>query len=420
MNLRRLIFARGLRTALVRELRNNKLCLSIGRSSIDVRHLSLPRKLALLRSRENNKSKQRPMDDRQAQQIQSAVRAYRDNNRTFRATRPVDFPPLIASIQANLPLGDIAEDEVRCVTAMCILGPEGSIPPTDLRNRLLELHRTYAPDGVDRAMELAIAYGCGKWRERVRDAGTWDGIWEQASEAVMDVMYGAIQECNFKMSEVWEVPRFPGISWWKSQAGRRASSLIARSLSFYLIEEVQTLRIAPGERLWIRCTEHGGRLDADGHAYEDDLPPGAHTVITLASGDIRVEASPDLLNNPDDTVRFLFYQGEGPGRTPLYLLARDTELWISRKPGPKGRKTLQPFESAALVGPMDLEVSWCNCGTERCVERHRLSAWSPESGVSLWAFLKSAVKSPSKQLNAKNFPQGMYYGEICKHGIRES
>jgi len=357
------------------------------------------------------------MDDDQAQQIQAAVRAYCGEHKKYSATRPDDFPPLIASIQADLSLDEIADDELYCVVAMCILGPVQSIPPADLRYQLVELHRAYAGEGVDRAMEFTIAFGCGKWREPVCEKDSWYGIWKPAYAAVRSVMYTAVQECNATLSDIFKVPGFPEATYWKSQTGKTTALQVAHILAFQMIEEVKTLHLGHHERLWIDYTESGANIYADAQAYEDFLSPGAHTVLTLAAGDIRVEVLPDRSSNPGDAARFLIYPDDGPGNTPLYLFARDKEFWISRNSRGAGRTTLKPYERAAFVGPLDLELSLCNCGTDRCTERHRLSAWSPESGVSLWAFLKSAVKSPDRGLQAKGFAQGMYYGEICKNGI---
>ena len=96
-----------------------------------------------------------------------------DAGRGFDIGKAASFETLLYAVrtQDRGQLATLAEDAYRLVAAMCLLGPGAAgAPPAVVREPLLDLAQRFEPDESQRgarAMEFAIAYGCG-WRRQLR------------------------------------------------------------------------------------------------------------------------------------------------------------------------------------------------------------------------------------------------------------
>ena len=92
-------------------------------------------------------------------------------------------------LREKLGLADVAEDSLRMVIAMSVLGPKSAnIPPQSLREELLAILRQFIPDEkmrLERIWDVTVAYGCGTWREQPDETGSSQG-WEQRWQGALD------------------------------------------------------------------------------------------------------------------------------------------------------------------------------------------------------------------------------------------
>jgi predicted DNA-binding protein (UPF0251 family) len=80
------------------------------------------------------------------------------------------------------------------LTALSWFGPAtAGVPPIDVQDELLALLRKFVPNEelrLKRAAEIAIAYGCGAWREVKRGEGGWAQLWQPALDWVTHQVWG--------------------------------------------------------------------------------------------------------------------------------------------------------------------------------------------------------------------------------------
>jgi hypothetical protein len=115
-------------------------------------------------------------------------------NSEFKITDPNQFDLLRRSITAT---GN--EDEIVLAIAICALGPIFGDPPEEIKSHLYDLLKSQIPDEderIQRAVEFAIAYGCG-WRRDIKDKKRWDGLWDGAFNVMKKLLLRYIrQACN--------------------------------------------------------------------------------------------------------------------------------------------------------------------------------------------------------------------------------
>ncbi|RKZ83297.1 MAG: hypothetical protein DRR19_19330 [Candidatus Parabeggiatoa sp. nov. 1] len=114
--------------------------------------------------------------------LYSQVHEWLDKKPEFKITDPEQFDLLRNDIKA---VGN--EDEIALTIAMCALGPKAGEPPEEMRPHLYELLTNKIPDNkerIRRAVEFAIAYGCGWQRGNTRHKKGWEGIWHGALDAM--------------------------------------------------------------------------------------------------------------------------------------------------------------------------------------------------------------------------------------------
>jgi hypothetical protein len=94
-----------------------------------------------------------------------------------------------------------AEDELRAVAALCLLGPEQEIPPPVIRADFLRIALEYVLpdaggclDGVGLG-DLAVAVGCG-WSAPRTDHGPWFAPWERALHLFVRLVDGYVQKTD--------------------------------------------------------------------------------------------------------------------------------------------------------------------------------------------------------------------------------
>ncbi len=155
------------------------------------------------------------MTEEEARTVQQRVEDYLKSEKAqgFDIGNSQHFDRLVDSVRTPLP--HVAKDDLRTVTAMCLLGP-GSVtgradtltlqlhgatshPPAAMREELLGILRRLVPDQqerLERVMEFAIAYGCGKWRGAREGNGGWEQQWEGAVRGLIRALEPAVNESS--------------------------------------------------------------------------------------------------------------------------------------------------------------------------------------------------------------------------------
>jgi len=136
------------------------------------------------------------MDDSKAQKIWQFVEEYRRQlgGERLYAISPTEFDSIVAGIPDKNTLQDVAHDDQLMMTAMSWFGPANDgVPPGAIRDALLTLARTLFPDEElrqQRLVEVAIAYGCGSWREVQEETEGWTNRWQGALDWVTHRVLG--------------------------------------------------------------------------------------------------------------------------------------------------------------------------------------------------------------------------------------
>jgi hypothetical protein len=333
--------------------------------------------------------------DDETRRVQQRVEDYlrSEEARGFDIGNPQRFDALVDYVKQSLPY--VAEDDLRTVTAMCLLGPAfAGIPPPAMRDELLNILRQFVPalqERLGRVMEFAIGYGCGKWRAAV--GGAWDDLWDNAVYGLARAAEPAVSEADRWLQT--HVVGYPSRS-------RDDLQGEARTLAMWLIRPEKTLHIGREQSFHIVCTDDDTRIEG---VYEDLIPPGAKAVFAVAQG--KAELMP-----PQGQPLAL------PAGTKVIISVRDEEARIEAQLGGAQRARLRVNETAQVQPADDLTlVIWrCTCGNQHCGERHRLETWDPTQ-VSLWAFVASAVKGPQPNIQTGSFAQGMDFALLAKEGL---
>jgi hypothetical protein len=294
-----------------------------------------------------------------------------------------------------------------------------------MQEQIGELLRHYASreqTRLERAMEIVIAYGCGKWREPSSGSGGWEHRWQGAMRGLVRAMEPAVAQANRWLAA--HVVGFPqerkgapagvssaNITEW-SDAWLLATRFVAPEKMFALQND---------EVLTLECTTRGVELVAPEQGYQFFVSPGAKVLWTMKESARAVEL-------PHGQLLPLSAQ------TTVLLIVRDDDAILKATANSQERQArLKTGESATLTGPAMMNLRECTCGTTHCIERHRLAGWNPlqhvqkmeasetksktEGSLTLWNCLASAVKGPQANIKTGAFVQGMYFPLLAQEGL---
>lgn len=316
-----------------------------------------------------------------------------DSGRGFDVGKPKSFELLLDFVRTQgqsrcADLAGWAEDEFRLVTAICLLGPDAAgIPPSAMRDHLVEIARRFEPGETKRlarAMEFAIAFGCG-WQRDVRpDGDAWEQRWADAIRGLSRALEPAVTQARLWLTQ--HVVHYPRS---KEYDGSDAHVLTMRLLHPLHLEQEDVLGIT------YRDTD---ALVGSAHRTPTSVPSGAKYVLTATEK--------TRLAGPHKTLPI------DAGATVI-LTVHDTEARITVHHAGQ-RLQLQEGESAHTLESAVFAIWACTCGNIQCAQRHRLGRWNARL-ISLWAFAGSAVKGlPHVQTNA--FVQGMHFALLAEAG----
>jgi hypothetical protein len=127
------------------------------------------------------------MNDNEARTVWQLVEEQRRilQAKRLRPEQSLDPDQVLTSILSQEQVPGIADDDLCVTVAMCWFGPStAGIPPAEMREELLAFVRTRIPNEDlrrKRIAEVAVAYGCGMWRE-VRNGAEedWEHHWQRA------------------------------------------------------------------------------------------------------------------------------------------------------------------------------------------------------------------------------------------------
>jgi len=348
------------------------------------------------------------MNERQVSSICEAVSRLFRGRTAASLVRPEYFPSLVADVREHLssvdPKAKPSEIELHCVTALCVLGPpQSGNPPEDMRRELVRIVTKYSKNKPGRALEFAVAYGCGKWREsQPRDKG-WPGQWPLAINVMAQAMVHAVREVNIWLSGI--IPFYHSPDFWSGAEGRELINMDARYLALRLVNPLRSLHLGEKEAIEIQCVEEGAHYSTP---VEDDkeklIHAGARYVFTSLTPVVLVRSANTVTREQRNLGKDM----------NIDILIREGEARIKLAPESR-RITLKLNEHVSIQGPARLEQWSCSCGNKNCAQRHRLAGWDPSGKVTLWSFLASAVKGV-RQLKAKSFTDASYYPLLALNG----
>jgi hypothetical protein len=221
------------------------------------------------------------MHDEQAVRVQRATEQFLFADPEFNFAHPEHFPRLVEHVrQALLPGEDAApaEVELHCAVALSALGPFGGPPPRSVREQLLEIVDELPGGDPARVLELAVAYGCGRWRSVSPRSNTWEGKWDKAFFTLVRVVESAVKTCNKWLAHP-RVVDYPKASTWLSEEGRALIASDAHLLALFLVDPVRPLHITQDQELRIRCTGDGSQIEVDHGRYSHFSPAGSKWVF---------------------------------------------------------------------------------------------------------------------------------------------
>jgi len=363
------------------------------------------------------------MTDHEAQQVQQAVQGYLNGPQGygFDIGKPQHFAQVVAYVRARIgPL--VEEDELRTVGAMCVLHLNAAeIPPAAMGDQLVGLLRHYVPQAaarIERVMEFAIAYGCGKWRIVQPGHGGWEQRWPGAEYALTRAVVPAVEQANRWLARcvvgfpqgrnVPENENFPeDTDVWSD----------ARRLVVRLTRAETQLHLAADDTCIMTRTNDGTELLVPTQEYQSTIPPGAKAVWTIMDG-------PEGLVQQHGERLIRAIQGK-----KVIVLARDEDALLKiTLPEMSRQIQLKAGQAASMQGPAVLALWECTCGTVHCLEQHRLAVWEPHrmivrpgagdpTPLTLWDFVASAVKGPQAAIQTGSFVEGMYFPLLAWEGV---
>jgi DNA-binding CsgD family transcriptional regulator len=136
------------------------------------------------------------MNDDEARMVWQLVEEQRRSlqAKRLRPEQSLDPTQALASLFTRDYLPGVANDDLRVTAAMCWLGPSNlGSPPAEMRDALLTFVRDRIPDEdlrKKRIAEVAVAYGCGMWREVQNSGEGWEHHWQRALHWVTQRVLG--------------------------------------------------------------------------------------------------------------------------------------------------------------------------------------------------------------------------------------
>ena len=338
------------------------------------------------------------MNETQLQQIHASVAGFLSANPGFRIVARNAIESMVETIRGHVPAVDNAELHV--AAAMCALGPAKPPPPLTAFADFAAVVEREAPGRLDRILEVAIAYGCGKWRRIDPQRGRWFDEWGNAVVALARAAEPAVREVVGWLSQ--RLPGLPSVEHWSSDDGRDLIKRDAAMLAVHLVRALEPLHApSEGEHVDIACTPDGTSIAGSAGAISKFLAPGNKAVFSNDAVGVELRGINRQVDLPPATVFAVLAVDE---RTRIFL------------PRPLADLSLKIEQHAALSPAAALALWTCSCGNRNCADRHRLEAWRP-AVVDLWSFVASAVKGPERTIKAGALIAGMYFPFLGHHGI---
>jgi hypothetical protein len=223
------------------------------------------------------------MTDEQATHVMQSLESLLMPHRRVRRYRwvvdPAKFKEVIKHVSP--PSGPkVAEFDLQMVTVMCLLGPRGLPPPSDLRGVLLGIIAGSAPNDTERlalVRDIVIAFGCNRWELPVGVHGAWGPVWPEARSALEHYITFCVRS-----GQRWLRTVVPGLG------GVPAAAFPPSAASFIvdlLLSPTNPLAIAPGHELRISHDGSGALVCVApvGGAIAF-RPPGTKIVFEVAAG----------------------------------------------------------------------------------------------------------------------------------------
>lgn len=338
----------------------------------------------------------------------------------YKIQKSSHFPPLVAHVKDE-DAWTGKRDELCFKVAICVcVAGSASLPTKITCDKMMEVFRHYVKnpqDPLDRAMEFAIAFGCGKQKwpgfgtfglARSQGSGAITGLWPGAISGLIRIVHFAVGTANRWLLNSPGPVGFPK---------RPDRDLIADAaiIAQRLHTPVNCRRIRRPD-IVISCLDKS--KIANIHTHPIDVSPGTKKVFTVRSSrKISLIIPSGRKHKADDEKSVV-------DSTKVIITAADMRTTI-KVTTPDGIRFpwISRFNTARLTGVKTLDIWECSCGTSRCVDRHRLDSWDPsdivranggQQPLTLIAFVASAVNGPALPLTSGAFVQGMYFPVLAE------
>jgi hypothetical protein len=286
--------------------------------------------------------------------------------------------------------------QLRLIATVCLLGPATPAPPVETIRQVddqLKKNITEKQLQRRRLLEFVVAYGAGR-RPIEPGARDWDARWD-----------GALRTMAFKLERkvAQTAEQLHRIHNFRLDENK---SLIANRLALFLHESARyTKTMGPDQSLLIRPVH--GALEINMSLQKSwlvQIPAGATCVMTLHGKGMFFEYAENRVPVEDGSK--------------VVVAAHDEtyDIKLSKK---YRLKSNQASRFTVDRAGMQLQVWRCSCGTDKCEQRHRLTAWNPSGKFGLWQFLSAAVMGlgPDKHFRPGVFRQSMFYALLNKGGF---
>ncbi len=349
------------------------------------------------------------MDPDQIEALHNCITGYFVSDPTFTTTTFRRFGELLRHISLEFP--DFSADswpELTAASALIMAGPRRELLPSSVLQHFLGVTADFPEKSIERVLECAVAYGCGKWRKVDESGSIWERIWAPSFTQLSQAMEPAVKEVNIWLSDhlIGYVKR----EFWygRDPVFREGADIIACDatlLALRLIDPVKYFLAIEDQKLTIECDESQVIISLDGKSIWQELRPGGRIVFKLLS-------ACQFLREPvrrDTDIRIL-EKGDS-----INILALDDGARISFS-GSQSNIFLKQNQSACLSQAVGLGAYLCSCGHKDCFNRHSLEGWNAGLDISLWSYCASAVKGPHMNVQTGTLIQSLYYSMLSTSG----
>jgi hypothetical protein len=296
------------------------------------------------------------------------------------------FTRAVRQLGGRCPLNDVA---VAC--GLCVVGPaEAGIPPARHRATILaallnSFGSEETADHTRRALEFAVAYGCGWKRDLFPQASgvsDWDTTWWYAEQALLLASgVPAVKRCREWLDRL-KVMSIP------SDATAMDVPVEHRDAE-YLDDAWELLsRYRTSERALRRDVATVEIVDQN--LLLDGSPLDVRKLVMSTGSEVtlfgqvhrQVDRVSIHLGDEEPFVRVVFARRphkKGPQPDTRYAVSAGDTILV-RVP--------------ASAGVSQLTIRGCTCDTDPCMNRHRLAAWEPTE-QRLWSHFERAVSGGS-------------------------